>query len=213
MTTQVQHPKVRGRSISPIHTSGASADGPTASSKLSFFDRARSISPHARAMLQRTFSRSRSHSRSRVGDGEDDVSVGSVDSSSSYGSATNRQALLVAVTSCRSDAYHAHKAPGATSMLPRKAPSALKSFHELAVGVKDAYEALGATPVNIDPTSIEYQNMSSEERNGRTILLDFMKNLDFVSHFSSFAYRLFFYSTRLTQYSLYYIFFDSSCRL
>ena len=65
-------------------------------------------------------------------------------------------------------------------MLPRKAPSALKSFHELAVGVKDAYEALGATPMIMDTESVEYQNMSEEERNGRSILLDFMKNLDFV---------------------------------
>jgi hypothetical protein len=50
---------------------------------------------------------------------------------------------IVTVTSCRSDAYHDQRASGSTSKLPRRAPSALKTFHELAVGIKDAYEAGG----------------------------------------------------------------------
>jgi hypothetical protein len=89
--------------------------------------------------------------------------------------------MLVAVTSCRSDAYYAQKAPGAVSMLPRKAPSALKTFHELAVGVKDAYEAVGATPVKMDPKSEEFQRMPRIEQEGRTVLWDFVGNINFVS--------------------------------
>ena len=54
--------------------------------------------------------------------------------------------MIITVTSCRSDAYHDQRAPGSTVKLPRRAPSALKTFHELAVGVKDAYEAGGCTP-------------------------------------------------------------------
>jgi hypothetical protein len=57
----------------------------------------------------------------------------------------------VTVTSCRSDAYHDQRAPGATSKLPRRAPSALKTFHELAVGIKDAYEAGGCVPSRPPP--------------------------------------------------------------
>ena len=157
--------------------------------------RARSISPHARAILSRTFSRSRSRSASRSrtagshqldNDDDDDSSVASIDSSSS-GSGRGRQQqqqqqqLLVAVTSCRSDAYHAQKAPGATSMLPRKAPSALKTFHELAVGVKDAYEAMGATPMKPDEESDVFASLSSKERIGRKVLWEFNGNLNFVS--------------------------------
>ena len=58
---------------------------------------------------------------------------------------------IVTVTSCRSDAYHDQRAPGATSKLPRRAPSALKTFHELAVGIKDAYEAGGCVPSRPPP--------------------------------------------------------------
>jgi len=35
--------------------------------------------------------------------------------------------MIVTVTSCRSDAYHSQKAPGATTKVPRKAPSASSS--------------------------------------------------------------------------------------
>ena len=54
--------------------------------------------------------------------------------------------MIITVTSCRSDAYHDQRAPGSTVKLPRRAPSALKTFHELAVGIKDAYEAGGCMP-------------------------------------------------------------------
>lgn len=87
----------------------------------------------------------------------------------------------MAVTSCKSDAYYAQKAPGAISMLPRKAPSALKTFHELAVGMKDAYEAVGATPVKMDETSEEFQRMPRRDQEGRSVLWDFMGNINFVS--------------------------------
>jgi len=68
----------------------------------------------------------------------------SASSASSLGCTAGGGELIVTVTSCRSDAYHEGRACG-TSRLPRRAPSALKTFHELAVGVKDAYEAGGCT--------------------------------------------------------------------
>ena len=91
--------------------------------------------------------------------------------------------MLVAVTSCRSDAYYAQKAPGAVSMLPRKAPSALKTFHELAVGMKDAYEAVGATPVSMDSNSEEFLSMPRIQQEGKAVLSTFMENINFVSLF------------------------------
>lgn len=66
-------------------------------------------------------------------------------------------------------------------MLPRKAPSALKNFHELAVGVKDAYESMGAMPVKLEEGSEEYESLSDIEREGRKVLFEFMGNLNFVS--------------------------------
>lgn len=147
--------------------------------------RSRSISPHARAILRRTFSRSRSRSRN-VQDDDDESSVSSSSSSHSSTSSASSSSrgggkqMLVAVTSCRSDAYYAQKAPGAISMLPRKAPSALKTFHELAVGMKDAYEAVGAMPVKIPETSAEWKNMSKSEQEGRKVLFDFMGNVNFL---------------------------------
>ena len=114
--------------------------------------------------------------------------------------------MLITVTSCRSDAYHDQRAPGATSKLPRRAPNALKVFHELAVGIKDAYEAGGCTPVKPPPRGVpgavivggeenegggggeNDENGNSEtlvlsdlEWEGQRILFDFMGNLDFVS--------------------------------
>ena len=154
--------------------------------------RSRSISPHARAILRRTFSRSRSRSgsrsrsRSRKAAGaydDDDSSIGSNSSAGSRSRNSGKQ-MLVAVTSCRSDAYYSQKAPGAISMLPRKAPSALKIFHELAVGMKDAYDAVGATPVKPDEDSDGFQRMTDKDKEGTIALWRFMVNIDFVS-FSS----------------------------
>jgi hypothetical protein len=93
--------------------------------------------------------------------------------------------MLVAVTSCRSDGYYNQKAPGSTSKLPRKAPTNLKLFHELAVGVKDAYAAVGATPRK--PSDEDQKQLSEEEYNGRMVLWDFIGNLDFVSGCFRFA--------------------------
>jgi hypothetical protein len=87
--------------------------------------------------------------------------------------------LLVAVTSCRSDGYYSQKAPGSISKLPRKAPTNLKLFHELAVGVKDAYAAVGATPRN--PTDDEKKKLTPEIIDSKIVLWDFIGNLDFVS--------------------------------
>jgi hypothetical protein len=92
---------------------------------------------------------------------------------------------MIAVTSCKSDAYHNQKAPGSTSKLPRKAPSNLKLFHELAVGVKDAYAAAGETPTRPDPEEWS-KHMSKKEIAGRTVLWEFLGNLDFVSSFVVF---------------------------
>lgn len=94
--------------------------------------------------------------------------------------AENSKEMLVAVTSCRSDGYYNQKAPGSTSKLPRRAPTNLKLFHELAVGVKDAYEAVGATPKA--PTDEEKKKLDPEEVDAKAVLWDFIGNLDFVSH-------------------------------
>eukprot|EP00551_Chaetoceros_affinis_P004966 CAMPEP_0203670522 /NCGR_PEP_ID=MMETSP0090-20130426/6571_1 /ASSEMBLY_ACC=CAM_ASM_001088 /TAXON_ID=426623 /ORGANISM="Chaetoceros affinis, Strain CCMP159" /LENGTH=369 /DNA_ID=CAMNT_0050535399 /DNA_START=134 /DNA_END=1240 /DNA_ORIENTATION=+ len=189
----------------------AAATSATIDSKKSVKARQRSISPHARALLSRTFSRPRSRSRSRSNsrsrasqsqlltdedydDDDADADAASINSSSSTGSSSQAshstsnshsnnnggKQMLVAVLSCRSDAYIAQKAPGSTSMLPRKAPSALKNFHELAVGVKDAYEAMGATPVRLDEGGEEFQRMTPAEREARKILFEFMGNINFL---------------------------------
>jgi hypothetical protein len=111
----------------------------------------------------RSASRSRSRSRKNLDESHDDS-----------------KSILIAVTSCKSDAYHNQKAPGSTSKLPRKAPSNLKLFHELAVGVKDAYAAAGETPTRPDPEEWS-KHMSKKEIAGRTVLWEFLGNLDFVS--------------------------------
>jgi len=79
-----------------------------------------------------------------------DSSTSSNSSSSGMSNNMNIERIIT-VTSCRSDAYHDGKAPGSTSKLPRRAPSALKTFHELAVGIKDAYEAGGCMPIKPPP--------------------------------------------------------------
>lgn len=116
-------------------------------------------------VLQRLRERSRSRSRAS--------------SSRQLAAAENAKEMLVAVTSCRSDGYYNQKAPGSISKLPRKAPTNLKLFHELAVGVKDAYAAVGATPKN--PTEEEKKKMGKDDLEARIVLWDFVGNLDFVS--------------------------------
>jgi hypothetical protein len=108
-------------------------------------------------LMGRLRDRSRSRSRSR----KDDDGGG--------------KEMLVAVTSCRSDGYYNQKAPGSTSKLPRKAPANLKLFHELAVGVKDAYAAVGATPRK-PPEDVDDDAVNSDR-----VLWEFVGNLDFVS--------------------------------
>lgn len=115
-------------------------------------------------VFQRIRERSRSRSRSRRrGSGK-----GGSDSD-----AEESREMLVAVTSCRSDGYYNQKAPGSTSKLPRKAPTNLKLFHELAVGVKDAYLAVGATPRKPEEGDAQYE--------AKTTLWEYIGNLDFVS--------------------------------
>lgn len=118
------------------------------------------------SMFQRVRERSRSRSRK-----------------DSQMSDATRKDMLVAVTSCRSDGYYNQKAPGTVSKLPRKAPTNLKLFHELAVGVKDAYAAVGETPQKPNPDAADKNDdqMSREELDARTVLWEFIGNLDFVS--------------------------------
>jgi len=80
----------------------------------------------------------------------DDTSSTSSSSELSQNNPTNTE-MIITVTSCRSDAYHEGKSLNQISKLPRRAPSALKTFHELAVGIKDAYEAGGCMPVKPPP--------------------------------------------------------------
>jgi hypothetical protein len=123
-------------------------------------------------MAEGVLKRVRSLSRSRSSRGR------ASDTDSSSDSEHHRaQKTIVTVTSCRSDGYYNQKAPGSTSKLPRKAPTNLKLFHELAVGLKDAYAAVGQTPVK--PETLEGE-MSEKEFNGRTVLWEFIGNIDFV---------------------------------
>lgn len=121
--------------------------------------------------------RSLSRSRSNRGNGSD------TDSSSDSGHHRSSQKTIVTVTSCRSDGYYNQKAPGSTSKLPRKAPTNLKLFHELAVGLKDAYAAIGQTPIKPEKENEENGEkiiMSDKEFHGRTVLWEFIGNIDFV---------------------------------
>jgi hypothetical protein len=89
---------------------------------------------------------------------------------------------IVTVTSCRSDGYYNQKAPGSTSKLPRKAPTNLKLFHELAVGIKDAYTAVGKTPIK--PVLVDEdtgERMNEVEFQQKSALWEFLGNIDFVS--------------------------------
>lgn len=147
---------------------GANTSTRTLSRRASTSDvTAKSDVPPRRGVLERlrSVSRSRSVSRNTRVDG-----------------AENEKPILVAVTSCRSDAYYNQKAPGSTSKLPRKAPSNLKLFHELAIGIKDAYLAVGKTPKNPNDEESEGGNeRSAAEKEGRRVLWEFIGHLDFVS--------------------------------
>lgn len=88
---------------------------------------------------------------------------------------------IVTVTSSRSDGYYNQKAPGSTSKLPRKAPTNLKLFHELAVGVKDAYAAVGQTPREpVKETNEHGMQINEREYYARNVLWVFIGNIDFV---------------------------------
>ena len=119
-----------------------------------------------RGMLERIRSASRSRSRAR---------------SRTEVSGEPIKPILVAVTSCRSDAYYNQKAPGSTSKLPRKAPSNLKLFHELAVGIKDAYAAVGQTPTRPPEPEVGGAKQDTQLLEGKAVLWEFFGNLDFVS--------------------------------
>ena len=131
-------------------------------------------------VFQRLRDRSRSRSRSRSKNrskGADEKQI-------------KGKEMLVAVTSCRSDGYYNQRAPGSTSKLPRKAPTNLKLFHELAVGVKDAYAAVGAVPRK--PTEDDKAKMEASEYEAHMTLWNFIGNLDFVSSDSARAlYQMF----------------------
>ena len=121
----------------------------------------------------RSLSRSRSRSSSRLAD-----------------SGEQRPKTIVTVTSCRSDGYYNQKAPGSTSKLPRKAPTNLKLFHELAVGIKDAYAAVGQTPNKpvLETNEITgHPTMSEKEFQARSVLWEFIGNIDFVRTFLAFG--------------------------
>eukprot|EP00934_Nitzschia_sp_Nitz4_P006786 Nitzschia sp. Nitz4//scaffold15_size197535//57988//62594//NITZ4_001570-RA/size197535-augustus-gene-0.223-mRNA-1//-1//CDS//3329537691//6776//frame0 len=113
----------------------------------------------------RSLSRSRSRS-SQNGDGNGE-----------------RPKTIVTVTSCRSDGYYNQKAPGSTSKLPRKAPTNLKLFHELAIGIKDAYAAVGQTPTkpSMEPDEATGQPaMTEAEFHAKSVLWEFIGNIDFL---------------------------------
>ncbi|KAG7368793.1 tetratricopeptide repeat protein [Nitzschia inconspicua] len=144
----------------------SSADG-SASEKTSSTKRSSRGSRMAEGVMKRVRSLSRSRSSRNASDTD----------SSSDSEHHRAQKTIVTVTSCRSDGYYNQKAPGSTSKLPRKAPTNLKLFHELAVGLKDAYAAVGQTPVN--PETLEGE-MSEKEFLGRTVLWEFIGNIDFL---------------------------------
>jgi hypothetical protein len=56
-------------------------------------------------------------------------------------------------------------------------------FHELAVGLKDAFAAVGQTPTKpvLENEAGEKISMSEKEFHGRTVLWEFIGNIDFVS--------------------------------
>ena len=185
-STSASGTKIDGAAAASIATGGAGK-----SSKRGGRDEKRG-SRIGRVVRSLSRSRSSRHKRNSRGDGSD-TDASSDQSSSSEG--RRNRATVVTVTSCRSDGYYNQKAPGSTSKLPRKAPTNLKLFHELAVGLKDAFTAVGQTPTKpqkeeeiTDEATGETKTvtvMTDEEFAGRTILWDFMGNIDFVSPTSS----------------------------
>ena len=150
------------------------------------------VSRDARRIGKGVMKRVRSLSRSRGRRNRHESDTDSSEfSSSSEGGSRRPKSTVVTVTSCRSDGYYNQKAPGSTSKLPRKAPTNLKLFHELAVGLKDAFAAVGQTPIKPEMTQEITDEatgetriavgMTEEEFAGRTILWDFMGNIEFVS--------------------------------
>jgi hypothetical protein len=163
---------------------GNNNNDPHSPSEMSSSKPRRSGRTLAEGVMRRVRSLSRSRS-SRGGGRGSDGGGGDTDSSSDseHGGRRNPKRTVVTVTSCRSDGYYNQKAPGSTSKLPRKAPTNLKLFHELAVGLKDAYAAVGETPtkpVMVDEETGE-MTMSEEEFQGRNVLWEFIGNVDFVS--------------------------------
>jgi hypothetical protein len=127
---------------------------------------AKGMKRRGEGLVRRIRSLSRSRSRSNSRKTKDDE---------------ERPRTIVTVTSCRSDGYYNQKAPGSTSKLPRKAPTNLKLFHELAVGIKDAYAAMGQTPFKPALENEETgEKMDQEEFDARSVLWEFVGNIDFV---------------------------------
>lgn len=161
-------------------------DGDSASVSTSSSSKPNARGGRMEGVMRRVRSLSRSRTRSAKADGSD------TDSSSD--SEHRHPKTIVTVTSCRSDGYYNQKAPGSTSKLPRKAPTNLKLFHELAVGLKDAYAAVGQTPVKPvmemeDEMTGEKIVVSEKEFLGRSVLWEFIGNIDFVSTSKGFEFR------------------------
>ena len=167
LTQTSSDPKQRRKPTPPTEATAATPQRSNLQRKAATEERKAGSPTPRRGVLQRIRSASRSRSKAR--------NIGEVSEPT--------KPMLVAVTSCRSDAYYNQKAPGSTSKLPRKAPSNLKLFHELAVGIKDAYAAVGQTPIR--PEEQEHgggdANQKPESLEGNTILWEFIGNLDFVS--------------------------------
>ena len=140
----------------PVHNKHRKTKSESALQIMSRPRKTRSVSPHSR-FLSRRLSRGSNASNNN-----------------------GEEPTIVAVTSCRSDAYYHQKAPGSASKLPQKAPSALKLFHELATGVKDAFEAVGKTPAR-PPVGEDGKYKASDNE---VILWEFMGHLDLVSNFT-----------------------------
>ena len=128
-------------------------------------------------------------------DDDDRLSTASGSSWSSFGSNSNNnngsksnrnKPIIVAVTSCKSASYNKHKPLSKViEQLPNKAPSVLKMFHELAIGVIDAYEASGIMNMGNN-----CQNSGGD--GGGSIVGEFLSNVNFVSRFfSNFKIRHF----------------------
>ena len=117
-------------------------DNPTVTAPPQAPERGRSAKPSLLRSLSRSLSRSRSSTNNS---GYTSLSDPNDVTSTLLPSNNHKQDIIITVTSARSDAYHENRMN--TVKLPRKAPSALKTFHELALAVKDAFLAGGCMPV------------------------------------------------------------------